>query len=324
MCVAVDACRVVYWSRREAGDQEARWCDLWVLDVRTGESRHAFEAEEISLGVGRTMSPTGDEMAFCAGPKGREAVHILRFADLSVRKLELADGPSPVYGVRWRRDGSLRITERASRREADQHEPVRVTVWTLAPGSARALRLYQAEAPWVGLSLSPAGGWLLVWAGRDDEHTDRIELIDTASGAARALPLAGPPEPGRVAWARDDTAFAYTEMKPGGETLVLVDPATGAATRPYTCTDGDMRWLCLPSRARFAAFVVDHGRASRIRIVHPPSGRQATLRQVSPFGVWLLPWSFSPSGSTLAVVRRRGFPLRDPVSIRLIDLRPLE
>lgn len=317
---------VLAFGRQERADDGQSLCELWALDVASGKASRVHVAETVSRGFGYADSPDGGEVAFIAGPKGREELHILRLADLSVREIPVEGEQGRFGSVRWLpNDQLVLIASRGGRldnEEEEDAEPVTLSFWTCSPAGGRPERLYEITAPSVGWHVGRGSHWALVSVGPDWETVERHELVDLTTGTSRAVDLRGLTKLSDGEWSPDGEAFAYVLREGGEHAIRVVGLATATVTRRYASRDPLWR-LRLSVGARYACCMVETGRRGRPRIIDLTTGKTVTLRQKTGWLSGLFEYRWSPARPTLAIERPDPFRIRGGTTIRFFDFPDL-
>lgn len=306
-------------SRSTSQPQQLVLLDLWTSQFKT-----LLRATAVRLARTRCLSPDGARVAVLADEGGTRSLRLIRLADGSVEERETGLDTDQLSSVHWRPDGSLLLMAR----RRDREDGSRVALWALGPAGGPATPLYEAEAPWMTVDLSPDARWAVVGHDAvppprdllkisnaadivseelfaDWDTIDRCEIVDLRTGERHPLyaPLprrVGPIPYWLASWSADGRVFAYSALDDNGYMLVHVDPRTGRAAPLHRIGGGRLVWVALSAHARYAACLVRRGPVGRTCIVDLATGRATSLRRAHawPF-VWQGAWS--PLTPTLAV-----------------------
>jgi len=288
-------------------------CEMWAVEAVTGEKTLLHTAPNMSVPSQDSLSPDGREMIFLAGAERPKEAFILQLTDLTTRKLATGVDFSRFGAVRWQRDGGLLL----SAYEYIEKAPTALCLWRLAPGDKEPRRLHRVPGYQSTWRLSPNTRW-----GAVVNRTAQPEIIDLITGK-QAVP--GPLPPGlstmQSAWSPDGEAFAYVAEESGQHALIVVRPATGEVSRPYT-TGQQIASLELSPRGRYAACRLKRSWREHLRIVDTLTGRVIRPHVATAF-LDSLSFAWSPVGQVLAVDRANTL-VGDELSssIHLFELPP--
>lgn len=308
---APDSRHVLYAdARRKDGELV---CELWAVEPTTGKKTLLHTAPDLSMPSQSLLSPDGHEMVFAAYTEKGAEHFVLRLADLTIRKLEVAADLSRFSGIHWQPDGGFLLKQHHYVRNG----PTALSLWRLGSGEDEPRMVHRVADYQLTWGLSPNSRW-----GAEVNTPAQPEIVDLVSGEKLAL---GALPPGlstaQSAWSPDGEVFAYVAAESGRHVLIVIRPASGVVSRPYAtdCTIGSLE---LSRGGRYAACRIRRGWCEHLRIVDTATGRAIRPHVASTF-LGSISLSWSPAGQVLAVERSR---LRAEgefaSSIRLYELPP--
>jgi hypothetical protein len=307
--------RVLYRTHRRVG----KTSQLWALDPASGTTQLLHTAPWLRVAEEGYLSPDRREAVFLAGTEKQKDAFIVRLSDLAVRKREPGVDLSRFASASWAPDGRMILVERPGGKDPPQG----LALWSLAQGEKSPTPFYHAAAPFLAWDLSPDARWAVVATGTDSHTLNHWEVVDLATGKARAIdsPMPSPTHFWRM-WSPDGKAFGYPVNGPKSESVFVVDPATGKGTEVHATGERNIAFVALSHGGRYVACAVNRGMAAQGRIIDTRTGQTTSLNRIGALQplVW---FAWSPNQPTLAVASFRG-QLRNerPTAIRFYELPP--
>ncbi len=291
-----DAHQVLY---RNIRGPKGRECELWAVDLASGETHLVHAAGELRLAEQGFLSPDGSEVVFVAGQGEERDVYLARRTDLSVRKVAVPFLPRHFDSARWRGDGTLIVTQSnpAAKKQREW------AVWSLPAGGGQPVCLYRKTAVDVAALFSPNVRWALVGSGPEFHKMDHADLVDLATGASRALlwPIPSPILT-TTRWSPDGDDLAYAADEEGRQGLFILHAPSGGVVR-LDPPRGFRVSAVFPSRgARYLACESSGTMRMELLVLDGATGRLTGLRRACPRGFSMYP-AWSPVRETLALVQ---------------------
>ena len=309
--------RVLYRAQRET--PAGATSELWALDPSSGATQLVHSAPWLRLEENGYLAPDRREALFLAGTETHREAYILRLADLAVRKREPSVDLSRFATASWAPDGRMILVE-----QVVGNDPLQcLALWSLAQGEKNATPFFQTVAPFLARTLSPNARWAVIATGPDSYTLKYWEVVDLLTGKTCPIdsPLPSPAHFWRM-WSPDGKAFGYPVSVPGGESVFVVDPATGKATEAHATRGREVAFVALSHGGRYVACAVNCGMAAQARIIDTQTGQITLLNRIAALQplVW---FAWSPNQPTLAIASFRG-PRNDerPTAIRFYELPP--
>jgi len=307
-----DPTRVLFTTQKDVAPDDRRW-SLWCLDTETGRERFLMEEERIwmlACGGLHIVSPSGDDVAFVAGPEDAKRVYTLTLADLSIRLVDTGAGPSDVGSVRFREDGLLVLTGR--RAKSDQKDDA--VLWAAHANGSGIAQAWKRRGGGSDHALSPGGRWTV------GPLEGQMVITDLMRGEQRPVAASDLSDLSQVRGLSSESAFAYVVGSEESGSIVIVEWATGEEKGRVEGIGTSRESFTVSPTGRFLAHAVKDGWLTYVRIVEVTTGRHVTLRQ--PFTFFFGPdMSFSPDERFLAVERTQLGSVARARMVQIIDLR---
>ncbi len=312
-----DTQRVLFRADHETRTGTAQ--ELWALDPGSGATRLIHTAPWLHVAKNGYLGPDRREALFLAGTGKEHEAFVLRLADLAVHKREPGIDLSRFASASWAPDGTMILIEHAG----GSSELQGLAFWRLARGETKATAFYHAVAPFLAWDFSPDARWAVVATGSDSHKLDHWETIDLTSGKVCAIdsPLPSPAHFWRM-WSPDGKAFGYPAEGPAGQSVFIVDPATGKAREVHATREREIAFVALSHGGRYVACAINRGLAAQARIIDTETGRVTALNRIAALQplVW---FAWSPNQPTLAVALFQGqLRMERPTAIRFYELPP--